>query len=203
MLNYKNPFPVRLHNLLWEFRLGISTNGLVEIPYHDAYHYAAVRYLTINRILRFLDLGRSDLFVDIGSGKGRVVCSAARFDLQAVLGVEWSSELCKAAEANIARMRGRKSPIKVINSTAQEFNYSEGTVFTLFNPFGAVTLNAVLHSIELSLKAHPPAIRIVYVNPMHDEVFAQMKWLERYEFWNANNKKMEHAVSYYRTQPGV
>lgn len=189
--------------MLWELRLGISTHGLFDGHFPDGHHYATMRYVTINRILDFLELQPSDTFVDIGSGKGRVLCCAARSELRAVIGIEFSKELCKVAETNAARMRGRKSPIAIHQMPAQEFNYSEETVFTLFNPFGAATLATVLGKLELSGKAYPRGIRVVYANPEHEEVFARMKWLERYEYWDKDRLHLEHSVSFYRSLPFV
>lgn len=194
---------VRLRNLFWELRLGISTHGIFDVQFPDAYHYATMRYVTINRILEFLDLQPTDILVDIGSGKGRILCCAARSELRKVVGIEVAKELCEASEANAARMRGRKSPIAIHNSAAQEFDYAEGTVFTLFNPFGAATLAIVLESLERSWRARSRDIRIAYANPAHDDVFAQMKWLQRHEHWEKDTLRMEHSVSFYKSLPNT
>lgn len=198
---HKNPLLVRAYNLLWEIRLGISTNGSVDIQFPDAYEYATMRYSTINRILKHLRLQPSDVLVDLGSGKGRVLCCAARFAMRKVVGVELSKEMYDAATLNVAKMRGRKSPITIHHTTAQEFDYSEGTVFTLFNPFGASTLASVLEKLGLNLQTNPRCVTIAYANPEHDDVFARMKWLERYAHWDKDKLGMEHSVSFYKSLP--
>jgi hypothetical protein len=68
----------RLNNLWWEYRLGVSTRGIVPTDHPDSVHYATMRYSTVWTILRHLDLRAPDVFMDIGSGKGRVLCCAAR-----------------------------------------------------------------------------------------------------------------------------
>ncbi len=156
-------------------------------------------YSTIQKILDFLQLQSSDVFVDIGSGKGRVLCCAARYPIQKVIGVDLSDEFCKQARLNAGHMRGRRAPIEVHNLVAQEFNYVEATAFTLFNPFGASTLDAVLSKIKQdNVNANP--LRFAYANPIHEQVFASHSWLEKYENWDRTQKKMEHSISFYRSR---
>ncbi len=47
----------------------------------------------------------------------------------------------------------------------------------------------------------PRLVRIAYANPAHHDVFARLKWLERYEFWDKDEIGMEHSVSVYRNLP--
>lgn len=194
-----NPLLWRLHNLYWELRLGISTHGIVDTEIPDASHYATMRYATINRILDRLSLQPADVFVDVGSGKGRVLCLAARHTVREVIGIEMVPELCRVAEKNSRHLRGRKSPIVIYNSLAQEFDYTKGTVFTFFNPFGAETLSIVLDRIQAGLEKSPRPIRIAYANPEHDVILSQRPWLDRYEVWLKEELGMEHSVTFYRS----
>src|SRR3954470_21687653 len=132
--------PPRLNNAYWEKRLGISTRGTVEVDHFDSERYATLSYLLIWRILDHLALGPSDTFVDIGSGKGRVLCCAARYHVQQVVGVDLSEPFCATARENARRMRGRRAPISIHTAMANNFDYSAATVLFLFNPFGAATL---------------------------------------------------------------
>jgi trans-aconitate methyltransferase len=192
------PLSARLNNLGWERRLGISTRGSVPVDYPDAHHYAAMQYSSILEILQFLSLSPGDTFVDIGSGKGRVVCCAARHPVAKVIGIDLSSEFCEQATANATRMRGRKAPIEVHNVTAQDFDYSTGSVYYLFDPFGPTTLEQVLDQIHKDRGDKP--VRIAYANPTHKIVFADQPWLEEYEFWDKATRGCEHSVAFYRTQ---
>lgn len=190
-------FSTRLNNLFWETALGISTRGIVDVHHPDSYHYASMSYSTIRNVLNFLLLQKEDVMVDIGCGKGRVLCLAARHQLRKVIGVDLSKEFCEIARANAERMRGRQSPIEIHNSNAEQFDYSEGTAFILFNPFGPSTLNAVLSKIHHDANSHP--VRIAYANPAHDDVFATHTWLQPYEQWNREKLGIEHSVSFYRS----
>ena len=120
--------PRRLNNLWWEHRLGISTRGVVPVAHYDSTHYATMSYSTIWSILDHLSLGPSDVFVDIGSGRGRVLCCAAQYPVERVVGVDLSEPLCEAARENARRLRGRRAPISVQASMADDFAYSAATV---------------------------------------------------------------------------
>lgn len=190
-------FSTRLNNLFWETALGISTRGIVDVHHPDSYHYATMSYFTIQKVLSFLSLQKEDVLIDIGCGKGRVLCLAARTPLQKVIGVDLSKELCEIARTNAERLRGRRSPIVVHNSNAEDFDYSQGTVFILFNPFGSLTLDTVLSKIHRDVHSHP--VRIAYANPAHDDVFAAHSWLQPYERWDKEKLGLEHSVSFYQS----
>jgi SAM-dependent methyltransferase len=186
----------RLGNLWWESRLGISTRGIVQVDYADSAPYATMSYATIWQILDHLALGPSDVFVDIGSGKGRVVCCAARYPVERVVGVDMSEPFCDAARENARRLRGRRAPISIYASTADDFDYSAASVLFLFNPFGASTLAPLLDKIGREARGR---IRIAYATPAHDDVFERQDWLERTDHWDAASSGLENSVSFYQS----
>jgi SAM-dependent methyltransferase len=186
----------RLHNLAWEKRLGISTRGVVPVEHPDSVHYASMSYATIHRTLTALRLRSDDVFVDIGCGKGRVLCCAARTRVGRVVGVDLSAELCEEATGNARRARGLRSTIEVHLGLADEFDYSRGTAFFLFSPFGLDTLRRVLAKIRADRGERP--VRIAYANPAFQEAFVEQTWLEQYDFWDRTQRHDEHSVAFYR-----
>jgi precorrin-6B methylase 2 len=188
-------------NLLWEYKLGINTRVMAQAPVPDSGHYVPHNYSLIWAILHSLPLSSSDVFVDIGCGKGRVICCAARFNIREVTGVEISKNLCEIAERNAVRLSRRRAPITIINTPAQDCDYLNGTVFYLFNPFGALTLRRVLLKIQLSLSAHPRFVRVVYVNPQHESLFHAHDWLELYDRWEpGRHPELAHDISFWRSK---
>jgi cyclopropane fatty-acyl-phospholipid synthase-like methyltransferase len=185
----------RLNNLCWEGRLGVSTRGLVPIDYPDSVHYATIGFSTVRSILRHLELQPSDVFVDIGCGKGRVLCCAARYEVKQVIGVDLSADLSQDARANAKRLRGRKAPIVVKTLPAHEFDYSAATVLFMFDPFGASTMASVLAKIGSDREGR--SVRIAYANPTQEAVFRQESWLDRREFWPKETTGLEHSVVFY------
>ena len=184
----------KLSNLYWEHRLGISTRGVVPVAHPDSVHYATISYPRLWPILDHLVLRPSDVFIDIGSGKGRVLCCAARYRVRRVVGVDLSEPLCVTARENARRMRGRRSPISIHTATADNLDYSAATVLFLFNPFGAATLAPLLEKIGREASRD---VRIAYPQPTHRDVFEQQAWLEQTAHWDATER--DPAVSFYRS----
>jgi len=187
----------RARNLLWERRLGISTRGWMPIDFPDSVHYATMNYSTIWSVLEHLRLRAGDVFVDIGSGRGRVLCCAGRLRVSRVLGVEVSADLCRQARTNAERMRGRRTPITVVASPAQCFDYSAATAVYLFDPFGATTLTAVLAKVRRDRRGRQ--VRFAYANPTHTEVFDRQGWLEPTARWDRADTGGEHTIHFYRS----
>ncbi len=196
----RNELPERLKNLWWEYRLGISTRGLIDVHNTDSCPYGTSNYSGLWKLLRYLALQPSDTFVDIGCGKGRMLCCAGRYSCRYVIGVDLSADLCAQARANARRMRGRRTPIVVQEGYAEKFDYAEGNVFYMFNPFGAATLDIVLEKIQHDVSDR--AIRLVYANPnaAQEAVLTKHSWLERYEFWDQAEKGNQHSVAFYRSR---
>lgn len=201
-------FVFTLENLFHEYRLGISTHGTYGFTPGDwsrreHIYYGTVSYRGIFRILDAISLCPSDVFVDLGAGKGRVVCCCSLRYVAQVIGVDDTRELCDVAEDNLLRMRGRRSVAKIVHLKAEEFDYSMGTVFYMFHPFGPKTLKMVMARIKQGLHQHPRNIRIVYVNPKHDAVLEATDWVERYQQWPAesvSSNLVGYQVSFWRSK---
>jgi cyclopropane fatty-acyl-phospholipid synthase-like methyltransferase len=189
----------RLGNAFWEKALGISTRGVVDVDYTDAVHYASMPYATIWNLLRQLELGPDDTFVDVGCGRGRVLCCAARRPISEAIGVEVSAPLCADARANADRLRGRKAAITVHNAPAQDFDYSAATVLFLFNPFGPDTMDQVLAKLRADTAGG--SLRIAYAVPTYADVFKDHDWLEPYRPATAKQDDREW-VAFFRTATG-
>lgn len=113
-------------------------------------------------------------------------------------GVEVDHNLCNIAQHNAEIVHGRKTCIKIINASAVDFDYRRGTVYYLFNPFGARTLNSVLVKMEQSLRLQPRNIKIAYVNPVHGFLFSKADWLVMYDKWEAGSQiGLTYDVSFW------
>ena len=143
----------------------------------DSVVYCPADYFNIRRAIRILAPNGDDVFYDIGCGKGRVVCVLARLALRRVVGIEVSEPLCAAARRNIERLRQRKAPVEIRCEDAAQTDISDGTIYFMFNPFGEATMRAFLGNLECSLHINPRRIRVVYYNPVFDEVLRSCDWL--------------------------
>jgi len=161
----------------YNIRTGFEKVRTEENRCSDLQPYEPTDYLLIRSFIWELNPQPSDVVFDIGCGMGRVLCVFARMDVRQCIGIELSAELAAIASDNAERLYARKSPIEVRVGDAGFADYSEGTIFWMFNPFGASVINAMLDQIEKSLVHSPRKIQIAYINPVHERVFQEREWL--------------------------
>jgi len=150
----------------------------------DSYIYAPVPARNARAVLR--DLPVKDFseytFVDLGSGKGKMLFVAAEYPFRRVVGVEFAIALHQLAQRNIARFRPRRRPSPVLESVlanAAEYDFPAGKlVVYLFNPFGPDILGRVLDNLERSLEREPRHVAVVMLWPEHSGVAARRPWLQ-------------------------
>jgi SAM-dependent methyltransferase len=186
----------------WERRLALRTTGRREVAFRDAERYEPVPYYLLARVFARLALGPADVFVDVGSGKGRVVAFAARLPLREVIGVEIEPELHQAAQENLARLRGRQAPVRLLCRSATEFDFRGVTAIGLFNPFNGPTMVAMLEAVRRSLVAQPRLVRIAYINAVCADVFAAQPWLQLTGAWEMSTwSRIKTPVYFYDATP--
>ena len=130
-------------------------------------------------------------FIDLGSGKGRVLLVASEFPFREVLGVEFARELHEIACRNLRRYRSPSQKTRNVRSVhgdaiAIEFPVAPLVLF-LANPFGPGVLVPVLRRLQESLAAHPRDAIIVYATPDHGELIEHetgLKCVERSVYHN-------------------
>lgn len=176
-----------LEALWWDRRLGISTRGFDRRWYTPEHCYCGpTPYRLIFRILGFLAPSGSDVLVDLGCGKGRVLCCGALKHQFKLVGIEDVPQFVEMARNNAQRrLDGRGSSISVVQGNAEAIDYEPFTLIYMCNPFGAATLEAVLGRLSASIERRPRPVRIAYINPEHETVMEKKAWLERYAHWPA------------------
>lgn len=192
----------RVEDAWWEWRLGIRTTGAEKLNRAgDAHRYGYLAYHTYFSIFDALQLRADDVVVDLGCGKGRVVCIAALYPILQAVGVEIDPLLYTECRMNAGRMRRRQAPIRCECMSATDFDYDAATVLTLFHPFGAATLQAVLGRVEDSLRRRPRELRLVYINPVHAAVTDAKPWLVLEAVWTPSTwSRLKFPVLFYRSR---
>lgn len=118
----------------------------------------------------------TDVFADVGSGKGRgVLLAASRYPFARVIGVEREPDLHRRAQDNLARWRGpRLRPVELVHADALDWQLpADVTVVLLFNPFVGSTFERFVARLATELRDRPRPFRLVYVNArMHEAVVA-------------------------------
>lgn len=179
-----------IYERLREKRLGIETEECEE--WQDSfenknYHvYQPLCYSCIDTAFSRLRIQPDkDVFLDYGSGKGRIATVAATHPFKKVIGVEMLADLNDVARANIRQAAKRlKCPdVEFIQTDATNYELPHGvTVLFLFNPFLGDILRAVQQQIRNSLESHPRPMQLVYINPLEaPDLFEECEWLKKRE----------------------
>jgi len=176
----------KIESFYYELRLGIRTTGFAASTVEWGVHYTPLPYRAIRQILDRLSLGADDVFVDIGCGKGRVVCCASRLPLRRVVAIEVNERLLKSTIENAAAVRGRKTPVESLAVSADDYDYADTTAIYLYNPFGRPVMDRVFARIDQSFKRNPRKIQVAYANCLHEGAFEPLGWLAKREEWPAS-----------------
>jgi predicted RNA methylase len=174
-------------DLLFDLRYGTDTIRWVEKAALDTTSgnkqlsapYQATKARPLLRLLDTLALPKDAVFVDIGSGKGRVLLIASAYGFRKVIGIEFSRSLCEIARSNVELFSKKvplKSPIEVIEADATKYWFEPSErVFYMYNPFDAPVLAQVLANLRASLEINPRKIWLIYNTPMHHDAVIKSK----------------------------
>jgi SAM-dependent methyltransferase len=126
---------------------------------------------------------RDFTFIDLGSGKGRVLLMASGYPFKRIIGVEFMPELHRAAEQNIANYSNDRQQCRQIETfcmDAREFQFPDGPlVVYLFNPFSEATFVAVLENLRQSIEQALRPVYVAYRFTEHENVLSEAGWLEK------------------------
>lgn len=138
----------------------------------SGFEYLPTRPSVVRRILKRLPIQNFSeyTFVDLGSGKGRILLIAAQYPFRKIQGVEFALELHLQAEKNIAcdshRARRKCPDVESINVDAAKYLFPKGNlVLYLFNPFGIDVLTKVLSNLAASLAENPRHVVVIALSP--------------------------------------
>jgi hypothetical protein len=125
-------------------------------------------HLYLARGLRGCRVGRGDVLVDYGAGKGRVLLAAARFPFGRIVGLEVNEADAEIARSNasIAGPRRRCADIEVVVADACVWPLPDDVTYIyLFNPFWDETFRGMLDRVLESLDRRPRQLTLIYANP--------------------------------------
>lgn len=147
----------------------VSLGGTpVDRDAQDFYEATAVRHFrhVVNRLPRPYDRWS---FVDIGSGKGRVVMLAMAWPFRRVEGIEFRPDLHATAMDNLHRYKGRRASgaVTLTCGNAVEAPLPEGDLVVYFyNALNGAMLEALLDHLERSAAASGRRLLFIYSNPV-------------------------------------
>jgi SAM-dependent methyltransferase len=116
-------------------------------------------------------------FIDIGSGKGRVLLMAADYPFRRILGIELLPALHRVAQQNLSAYQSDSqqcSALETVCGDAREFVFpAEPILLYLFNPLPELALIEVMANLENSLRQFPRVVYLLYHNPLLEHVLAK------------------------------
>ncbi|HEX2071127.1 MAG TPA: methyltransferase domain-containing protein [Thermoleophilaceae bacterium] len=167
---------------LWfERRFGSHTEGPVDleslgVAEAGRWRYEPSPWHVLRRVLPKREVGPDDVFLDMGSGMGRVLLQAADYRPRRVIGVEVSEELNRIARENLDRNRARLKcdDFEVVTADACEYAVPDDvTIVFLNNPFIDEVFERAIARVVDSLDRRPRRLRIAYRHPLeHDALMA-------------------------------
>jgi SAM-dependent methyltransferase len=106
-------------------------------------------------------------FVDIGSGKGKVLFMAADLPFKHIVGVEYAAGLHKAAVRNVATYRSNTQKcrsIEPVHADALEYRLPDGPlVLFIFNALAKEIMRGLLAKLDLDAAVERPLL-LIYTN---------------------------------------
>jgi len=179
---------IALAELSFEIKYQIDTISIRPIDHiadvsaadkENAVHYQGSYVWVVKKMLAKLadHTNNRGTFIDLGSGKGRVMMQAGLQGYQNIIGVEFSNALNQICEENLAAFKKKSrcsSQFTTVTRNVMVYDIpTETSVVYLGNPFGAAIMLKVLEQIEDSLKKQPREIFIAYFNPLNSDLLLQ------------------------------
>jgi predicted RNA methylase len=146
-----------------------------------------------------------DVFVDFGSGLGRVLYQAARLPFRRVVGVEVSPALADESRTKLEQVRHRLrcKDVQVVAADAAAFTVPDDMTYGYFyHPFAGQTFDRVMTNIVESIDRRSRRVRLVYVCPaMEDVVLATGRFrLERAMKGGWRDKEIRWRIHVYTNE---
>lgn len=150
----------------WEKRLNIST-AMGNYEHSDANHsrYEPTAYAVLGRLAESGLVGRDDVLVDYGCGRGRVSLFMSHATGCRSIGVEYSEPLWRDAVDNLRRYGGRGAAsgrVEFAYANAETYSVDGANCFYFFNPFSLSILQSVLGRIMESYYCAPRPMRLMF-----------------------------------------
>lgn len=165
-------------HLLFERRYGVRTSEVVGLEEFglagdERVYYVAATWNSLRRTLPRREVGGDDVFIDLGSGMGRMVLEAAwRYPFRKVIGVELSGELNDIARRNVTgtRLRLRCPDVELVHSDVLDYEIPQDvSVVFLNNPFRGETFATVIGRLLATVDRNPRRVTVIYYNPAEEE----------------------------------
>ncbi len=176
-----------------EKKYGVSTTGIDDlsksVAADERLHasiYQPVNYYTAETLMNQLTAAeKKGGFLDVGSGKGRVLAMAAAYGFTDITGIDFSAQLCHQAilQADSIESRYQNACIAIECIDARNFEIAPSiSVIFMFNPFDDLVMQDFLKQVSKTLYHKPRKIKILYANPVCRKQLLNVGFSEVFNF---------------------
>lgn len=178
-----------VEDLCFDMKYGVSTSKIVKRENLDiseqskehSQEYKPTRIRHIRLLIKELNLPGNSVFVDMGSGMGRILLLASFFNFKRIRGVEISGRLCEIARRNIEIFEKKLNQplnIEIVNEDVLKYEINKDeNVFYFYNPFDNYVMEIILERIIRSLTEYPRKAWLILNNftPFSDMIENKFK----------------------------
>lgn len=153
----------------WERELQIRTAGR-DAASEDAHRlpYEPTPYAVLEKLAADGRIGRDNLLVDMGCGKGRVSLFLSRVTGCRSVGLDFNPAFIAEAEENLASVKGSVRVSFAVGDAERYEPPADADRFYFFNPFSAEILRSALARIAGSWYGAPRRILLFFYYPSDD-----------------------------------
>lgn len=123
--------------------------------------YGPTRSKPFMSLLKKLNLNKSSVFIDFGSGKGRVLMLVQKYGIKKAIGVELSPELCEIAKSNLQKV-APNFDYQIIQSDMMKYKVTTGDIFYFYDPCSKEVMKSCCQNILDYIQAKKKKITIIY-----------------------------------------
>ena len=133
------------------------------------YNYSTIPSFYFRSLISLLNMNYEDwTFIDIGSGKGKILILAMEYPFKLVVGVEYTKELNEIAKKNIQIYTShlKHDPaVKLVCTDAIQYEFPVSPIVIYFyNPFEKKIMDICMNNIIESLRMNPRTIYLMMLN---------------------------------------
>jgi len=168
----------------WDASLRIQTCGRDELGADEYHHpYEPTPYSVLERLANSGLIGKDDVVLDYGCGKGRVSFFLSYRTKANTIGIEYDDRIYESALKNRKATISRVKPDFVL-TRAEEYEVpSDVNRCYFFNPFSVEILHKVMARIIESYYENPREIFLFFYYPS-DEYISYLMTVDELEFYD-------------------
>ena len=172
------------HEKTWDASLRIKTCGRDELGADEYHHpYEPTPYSVLERLANSGLVGKADVVLDYGCGKGRVGFFLSYRTKAQTIGIEYDERIYQGALENQKTTISRIKPDFVLTRAEEYEVLPEVNRCYFFNPFSVEILRKVMARILESWYEHPREVFLLFYYPA-DDFLSYLMTVDELEFYD-------------------